>query len=746
MKHFNLKCILLTGFVLAGSLSGCSDDNDPLVPIDPAPPSDGLVPLTQFEVLLGNQRTSGSTDNGTVAAAFAETEEFNNPKTAFSAGDRFTLHYDNSQQASQKAYAYTVDGKSWTIHETADANSPVKIIRLNSGSPALSAEYLPAAAMGAGADKDGIVTESGDGGTTVVGCFDALRATAAVTVAGNKATATIPFRHVNHLLNVFIQGTISENMIDHLKLNIAYTDASGARQNAALLTSSRSSYADVEGTAHTVIQAIVPRGSVVTGIQAIKTNNSKVGLSGSVNIDCPGGKSQLITLNVNDDVMTAQTGSLIDDWAYGGEMNPDGSPVGDLFIGTENDLRAFSSAVAIDPAMPAARINGVLAYTAHVVQTADIDLSNLAWRPIGGDTYNDGFDVTYFAGTYNGNGYKISGMNVTSYTASGHSVASFGGLFGAVQSPVDGYAVLTNIRLVNATIVLDKPNDQVVAGAIAAHVYAPMGKNPVVISQCSAQGTISVTNTNGTVSAGGLVGAGIRTSITGSTTDVAVAASANENVEAGGVIGYAVSSSVASSYAKNTVSGQSATGTSWVGGVAGTLLESDFQSRIIACSSDGNVTATGNKAYAGGLIGGNSGSLTGCYAKGKVTATGATAQSGAIVSRGDYRVNLCYGVGEGGAGNSGVAAKAGNIVYNVAPASGNILSIVTSKAWKDAHGGEMAEATIGGILTTIPVNIGGKLTQEVKTRLWVLYGDGVWNTSAPASAVYPLPALNYKGE
>lgn len=746
MKCFRLQFMLLAGLVLTGGLSGCSDNNDPVVPVDPVNPSAGLVPLTQFEVLLGNQTTSGVADSRTVPVSLLETEEFNNPKTAFSAGDQFIFNYGNSIQASQKAYAYTADGKSWTIHETADANSPVKAIRLNSDSPSLSADYLPMAAVNAGADKDGIVTENGEGGSVTVGCFDALRATAAVTVGNNKATATVPFKHVNHLLNFFIQGTINEKMIDYLKLSVTYTNASGTQQKAVLLTSSRSSYADTQGTAHTVIQAIVPRGGVVTGIQGVKTDDSTVTLSGSVNVNCAGGKSQLITLDVNDNVMNAEIGSLIDDWAFGGEMNPDGSPVGDIFIGTEKELRTFSGAVGIDPSMPGAKINGVLAYTANVVQTADIDLSNLDWRPIGGDAYNEGFDVTYFAGTYNGNGYKISGMRVPSDKASGHSVASYAGLFGKVESPVGGYAVLTNIQLVNVNIMLDKPNDEIFAGAIAGHAFTPMGKNPVVISQCSAQGTISVTNTNGSVIAGGLVGDAIRTSITGSTTDVAVVTNASGNIYAGGMVGRALSTSIASGYAKNAVSGQSTTATAWVGGIAGALLENDLQSRIIACSSDGNVTSAGSKSYAGGLIGANSGILTGCYARGKATSTGTTAQAGAIVGTGALDVNLCYGAGEGGAGSSGANAKANNVVYNVAPASGSILSIVTGKAWKDSHDSEMAETTSGGILTTIPINIGGKLSQEVKARLWVLFDTDVWSTSSPASAVYPLPALGYKGE
>lgn len=750
MKRFSLQFVFLASILLATGLLGCSKDNNELdTPTEPTNPPSSIttVPLTQFEVMLDNQVTQGKANNRSPLMSFPETDLLNNPKTTFSAGDHFIFSYSNTLESSQKAYAYSLDGKNWKIHEKEDSNSPVKTIQLDAKSPALSASYLPISGINAGADMDGIITDNIDGKLTV-GCFDVLRATANITVTNNKAIATIPFRHVNHLLNFYIRGTINENVVNRLELKVTYPNASGTQQDAVLLTSSRAEYADIEGKKHTVIQAIVPRNGVVKGIKAICNDNEIV--LNTVNINCPSEKSHLITLNVNENTMSAQIGSLIDYWAFSGEMNPDGSPIGDIFIANETELRGFAGAVNIDPNMPAARINGILAYTANVVQTADIDLSNLDWRPIGGNAYNDGYNTTYFAGTYNGNGYKISGMRVSSNTVSGHSVASYAGLFGKVQSPEGGYAVLTNIQLVNININLNKSIYQIAAGGLAGYIYAPIGKNPVVISNCSAQGSISVTNQSWIITAGGLVGEATNTHITGSSTNVSVITKAEGNSHAGGIIGRSVSSIAASSYAQNTVSGESlgTSSTSWAGGITGTLITDNLYSYVIACSSDGNVTSKGKRSFAGGLVGSNGGNIIGCYARGKATATGTTAKWGAIVGDGAFESTLCYGTGEGGAGNSDATAKANDIVYNTNPASGAILSIISGEAWKTSHDGvEMGKATLRGILTTIPINnADNKLIQEVKTRTWILSDPKAWKSTNPASAVYPLPATNYKGD
>lgn len=746
MKFLKQQFVFFACIMLAAGAVGCSDEKDPVTPIDPTNPPLSVVPLIQFEVSLGDQTTSGTINSR------SDIDEFNRPKTTFAATDHFIFSYSNATQKTQKAYVYMFDSKTWTVHEEENANSPIKTIQLNVELPTLSATYLSTAAIDAGADKDGMVVKNGTGEEKLIGCFDALHATAEITMDNTKATAKVPFKHINHLLNFYIRGTITENTIQYLELSITYTDVANKQQKAILQTSSRASYADIDGTEHTVLQAIIPRNAVVTGIRAVKNDNSII-ISQDPdmdNIDCPEGKSHLITLNINDNIMSVQIGSLINDWAFGGEMNPDGSPVGNIYIETADQLRGFSESVNIDPSKPAAQINGVLAYTAHVIQTADIDLSSLAWRPIGGNLYQDSegdYEIAHFAGTYNGNGYKISGMTVTASTASSYSSTAYAGMFGKVQSPAEGYAILTNIQLVNVNIQLNNSIDDIYGGALAAHVYAPQGKKQVVISQCSAQGTINVANQGGRITVGGLVGEAIRTHITGSSSEVSVTTNASAYSYAGGIVGRLNSSSIASGYAKKAVSGESRNGASLAGGIAGELSSPNEYSFILACSSEGDVSSKGNEAASGGVAGYNEGNITGCYAKGNATSTGNKPKNGAIIGSGiTSDVNLCYATGVVGAGTSNLLAKSNNIVYQINPAAGSILSTVSGKAWRDANGSEMAEATIGGILTTIPINTGGKLVQEVKARLWILSDESVWTTAGPASSIYPLPASNYKGQ
>lgn len=746
MKFIKQQSIFFASLALATVLAGCSKDDNVLeTPVDPpTEPTLNMVPLTQFEVLLGNQTTSGTANSRSYM------EEFNHPKTAFLASDYFTFTYNSDTQSSLKAYAYTSDGKKWTAHEQDDANSPLKTIQLNAKMPVLTADFITKAALEAKADNDGIVTETEQGSGVIVGCFDVLRATAEVTISNNKATAKIPFKHVNHLLNVHIKGAINENSVDYLELNVTYKNAAGTEQIALLRTSSRGDYADANGKIHTVLQAIVPRNAVVKGIKAITNDDKIITAQEQVNIDCPTGKSHFVTLNiVNDNSLSLQVSNLIDDWAFAGEMNPDGSPVGNIYINTADDLRNFSSAVNTDPNKPAAKIKGVLAYTAHVVQTANIDLSSLDFRPIGGDTYEDSeknIEFAYFAGTYDGNGFQISGMKITRSTASTHKLGSYAGMFGQVQSPATGYAVLTNIKLVNVNIDISNSINYINAGALVANSNASDGKKPIIISQCSAQGTINTINNGGEIAAGGLIGEATRTHITGSYSDVSVNTNSTIYSYTGGIVGRMHSSSIASSYAKKPVTGNSSNGTSLAGGIAGSLQSANEYSNILACCSEGDVTSNGKEAEAGGIVAYKDGFTIGCYAKGNASATGEMTKSGAIVASGVSQTALCYGVGAVGQGTSELTAQNYKIVYNTLPAAGEILSIVSGNAWKDNSGSEMAEATVGGILTTIPITIGGKLNQEVHSRLWVLSDKNVWTSASPASNIYPLPMTSYKGQ
>ena len=72
-----------------------------------------------------------------------------------------------------------------------------------------------------------------------------------------------------------------------------------------------------------------------------------------------------------------------------------------------------------------------------IVLTADIDLNNQAWTPIGNE---NGFDAELaFSGTFNGDGYTVSGLNVPD--------TYFPGLFGQISTS----AVVQN-RIVKGSV------------------------------------------------------------------------------------------------------------------------------------------------------------------------------------------------------------------------------------------------------------------------------------------------------
>ena len=98
---------------------------------------------------------------------------------------------------------------------------------------------------------------------------------------------------------------------------------------------------------------------------------------------------------------------------------------GEYEISTPAQLRSLGTAA-----------QGCSFSNATFTQTADIDLSGEDWTPIGNDS-------TPFAGTFHGNGRKITGLRID-------SGGDYAGLFGVVSN-----AVLDGVTLDGASIVKD---------------------------------------------------------------------------------------------------------------------------------------------------------------------------------------------------------------------------------------------------------------------------------------------------
>lgn len=180
------------------------------------------------------------------------------------------------------------------------------------------------------------------------------------------------------------------------------------------------------------------------------------------------------------------------------------------------------------------------ALTLHYKLMNDIDLSSIpSWTPIGDNRSSS----VRFSGTFDGQGYTISNLKITSWGA-------YAGLFGFVR----GNAVIKNLSVINAHV--DTGSNY--ACILAAYVY-----ENVTIENCRTSGYA-----NGNYYATGLVGIFAGTSkVKNCYTDVV----ADSLGYAGGLIGsMRDSTTVQNSYANATVSSRDSNYPS--GGLVGNLL------------------------------------------------------------------------------------------------------------------------------------------------------------------------------
>lgn len=278
----------------------------------------------------------------------------------------------------------------------------------------------------------------------------------------------------------------------------------------------------------------------------------------------------------------------------------------DYVVVTADDLIALRDAVNISGNLPG---TSIWARGARVIQIDDITLpAGTEWVPIGNGSYP-------FTGTYNGNGYTISGLQ----TANDYD-GQYVGLFGMVSGDTaNSPAVLTGIHLRGCTII--GTNTYGSFGALAGET------ENTVISNCSSTG--SVTGNNST----------------------------------GGLVGYAGSNS----YITRSRSSCTVTGTTYAGGLVGVA----YEAYITACTASGTVTGF---TYAGGLAGRNKNStIACCYAIGKVMATDPTdGMAGGLVGRNvtTATISHCYATGNATAINAGTFAGVNSATITLCHASG----------------------------------------------------------------------------
>lgn len=174
------------------------------------------------------------------------------------------------------------------------------------------------------------------------------------------------------------------------------------------------------------------------------------------------GSRYTYTVNVNATGLTLE-GCTIGGWTDGGSESGTAEDLGYFIqddgsytVYTANGLKEWAEAVQTDP-------------TLNITLTADINLTDEAWTPIGsGFSSNTGYQ-----GTFDGQGHSITGLTITTNTIDGENAALFDGIGS------DG--TVKNLQLVNVSYTVQQNG---AAGGIANSNYG-------TITACSVKGDIT---------------------------------------------------------------------------------------------------------------------------------------------------------------------------------------------------------------------------------------------------------------
>ena len=271
----------------------------------------------------------------------------------------------------------------------------------------------------------------------------------------------------------------------------------------------------------------------------------------------------------------------------GGEGCWDGTSVsepktdenGVYLIGTGAELAWFAQTVNAGTT----GISGIL--------TADIDLANYDWSPIGGQS-------TTFTGNLDGQNHKITGLYIYSITG-----ATYTGLFGSTGSST----TISNLT-VEGNIYSTSP-DSVSQARIGGVSGNALGTTFVNVHT---NVDITIDRVKGTWAyVGGISGYG------GTFTNCSNSGNISGYNTIGGICG-ASASSITSCFNSGNVSGNQ-----YLGGITGQKSGS-----IVSCYNTGDVT--GKSTYVAGIAGEHSKELTNCFNTGTISVAGNT---GAIIGR-----------------------------------------------------------------------------------------------------------------
>jgi len=228
------------------------------------------------------------------------------------------------------------------------------------------------------------------------------------------------------------------------------------------------------------------------------------------------------------------------------------------------------------------------------------------WDPIGDGT-------CHFQGTFDGQGFTISGLSVNG--------VQYAGLFGYVGS--DGQ--IKNVNVIAAEIKTATTGIQNYAGGLAG-VY--ISSKPIENCRVKVDSIVATaSDLKSFAASGGLVGiTGTTLNISNSSAKANVSASASGDASSehsggfsGGLVGYALNTlAISNSHASGGVSASAYSSSAYSGGLVGYAYETLI---IYSSYAINNVLASGHSTFSGGLVGsGKEAIISSSYVSGKISA------------------------------------------------------------------------------------------------------------------------------
>lgn len=285
-----------------------------------------------------------------------------------------------------------------------------------------------------------------------------------------------------------------------------------------------------------------------------------------------------------------------------------GTEADPYLIATAQDLADFRDAVNGSAKKSTSKLCAKL--------TANIDLGNEAWTPIGKMT-NTYSDYVAFGGVFDGDGHTISGLKID-------NSAQYQALFGYVKG-----GTIKNLT-VEGSVTTATTSSAYAAGIVA---YG----NPVTMETCMNRVTVTVTQKG--YAAGVAAYANTGSTITGCTNQGNISGVGGY---LGGIVGTASGVTITNCINNGDVvdSMRSATYPYCVGGIAGSATSA---SRITNCGNTGAVTS--HLKNTGGVVGYFAGTAEKCFNSGNVTGIYATGGIVGNISSANTSVTDCYNTG-----------------------------------------------------------------------------------------------------